>query len=101
MVFIQLPVVRIRREAVIGFVWSNGAYEAREPIKVQWRVLIGIERCIQQRLRILTSLDSVFYVGDVRVVPVYLPDLSFWCYLWMSPGYVSSSLSVWWCSLFR
>lgn len=30
------------------------------PLKVQWRVEVGIEECVQLRLRILTSRDSVY-----------------------------------------
>ncbi|KAL0812212.1 hypothetical protein Bca101_068655 [Brassica carinata] len=30
------------------------------PLKVQWRVLVGIEGCLHRRLRILTSLNSVY-----------------------------------------
>ena len=41
-------------------------------LKVQWLVLVGIEGCLQRRLRILTSLDSVYMFGDVRVRLVYL-----------------------------
>ena len=41
-------------------------------LKVQWRDLVGIEGCLQRRLRILTSLDSVYMFGDVRVRLVYL-----------------------------
>ena len=40
--------------------------------KVQWRDLVGIEGCLQRRLRILVSLDSVYMFGDVRVRLVYL-----------------------------
>ncbi|KAF2541096.1 hypothetical protein F2Q68_00029225 [Brassica cretica] len=29
-------------------------------IKVQWQVLVGIEGCVQRRLRILTFLESVY-----------------------------------------
>ncbi|KAG5399548.1 hypothetical protein IGI04_014155 [Brassica rapa subsp. trilocularis] len=32
-------------------------------LKVQWRDLVGIEGCLQLRLRILTSLDSVYMFG--------------------------------------
>ncbi|KAF3492521.1 hypothetical protein DY000_02056715 [Brassica cretica] len=41
-------------------------------LKVQWRDLVGIEGCLQRRLRILASLDSVYMFGDVRVRLVYL-----------------------------
>ncbi|KAG5384327.1 hypothetical protein IGI04_035797 [Brassica rapa subsp. trilocularis] len=41
-------------------------------LKVQWRDLVGIEGCLQRRLRVLTSLDSVYMFGDVRVRLVYL-----------------------------
>ena len=41
-------------------------------LKVQWRDLVGIEGCLQLRLRILTSLDSLYMFGDVRVRLVYL-----------------------------
>ncbi|KAF2588607.1 hypothetical protein F2Q70_00041722 [Brassica cretica] len=37
-------------------------------LKVQWRDLVGIEGCLQRRLRILTSIDSVYMFGDVRLL---------------------------------
>lgn len=48
-------------------------------LKVQWRDLVGIEGCLQRRLRSLTSLDSVYMFGDVRVRLVYLAALLILC----------------------
>ncbi|KAG5409799.1 hypothetical protein IGI04_006118 [Brassica rapa subsp. trilocularis] len=44
------------------------------PLKVQWRVEVGIEECVQLRLRILTSLDSVYVLRVLIVIefPVVL-----------------------------
>ena len=33
---------------------------AESTIKVQWQVLVGIEGCVQRRLKILTFLESVY-----------------------------------------
>ncbi|KAL0748519.1 hypothetical protein Bca101_030521 [Brassica carinata] len=47
--------------------------------KVQWRDLVGIEGCLQRRLKILTSFSSVICIGDVRVLPVHLVTPFYWC----------------------
>ncbi|KAF3606885.1 hypothetical protein DY000_02049446 [Brassica cretica] len=41
------------------------------PFKVQWRVLVGIEGCLQRRLRILTSLASAGFT-DGSALGYYL-----------------------------
>ncbi|KAJ4904377.1 Uncharacterized protein Rs2_18328 [Raphanus sativus] len=87
-VLIQVPAVnktgagsfdRLRRGVMVRM------RSVESPLKVQWRVVVGIEGCIQRRLRIPTSLDSVDVFGDVRVLLIYLLDLLILCKLWMSP----------------
>lgn len=58
-VLIQLPAVnkaclvslyRLRRGVMVRM------RPVESPLKVQWRVVVGIEECVQQQLRILTFM---------------------------------------------
>ncbi|KAL0833714.1 hypothetical protein Bca101_085603 [Brassica carinata] len=49
--------------------------------KVQWRDLVGIEECLQRRLKILTSFKCVMFIFWLRVVLVTSPTLGFGWYL--------------------
>ncbi|KAL0652419.1 hypothetical protein Bca4012_095110 [Brassica carinata] len=54
-------------------------------IKVQWRVLVGTEGCVQRRLRILTSLDSVYvlvmFVCFKSISMIFSPGVIYECVL--------------------
>ncbi|KAL0756288.1 hypothetical protein Bca101_093956 [Brassica carinata] len=49
--------------------------------KVQWRDLVGIEGCLQRRLKILTSFMCIMFIFWLRMVLFTSPALGFRWYL--------------------